>query len=50
MQNTQSTDASKKNDVPQAPKMPKPVTGQFDKNRQKLKTMVKKSRPSKGQK
>jgi hypothetical protein len=48
MSDTKQPDA--KNDVPQAPKMVKPVSGQFDKNRAKLKSMVKKDTRSKGKK
>lgn len=47
MQNTQSSE-QKKPDTPQVPKMPKPVVGQFDKNRRKLNQMAKNSK--KGQK
>jgi hypothetical protein len=39
-----------KNEVPQAPKMVKPVSGQFDKTRAKLKSMVKNDNRKKGKK
>ena len=40
MPNTQSSD-DKKPEVPQVPKTPKPVVGQFEKNRRKLNQMAK---------